>query len=305
MSKVTAHAQVDSRAYAFAYALRKISDFPADFPVTGADFGFVIGVFLPREQTGMFGTPRYPPRILVLTEHHVIIATHPALGRDDVCVPLEKIAVIESGRFLLDGWLTIVTRDARHCFRYNARDSKPVDEFLLKLRELLLPARTGVASDRAVPFGSRLDLKFRNAKAAELDCGECILASFFSPAMRLTTQRWLFRRESWTAADYVAITDRRLLWITDRYDGHRQEFGTMNSYTSRSRLSGGRCTCSDMGCELAFRITEGIAWRVPVPLGSREQAEKFLDEVRQICLPSEQQSSQQTAEAQRRGITNR
>jgi hypothetical protein len=280
MTAVT-NPEVDSRAYAFVYPIRGREHVPADFPVA-IDFDrMVAGIFLPQDQSGWFGKSRYPARILALLPEALVVSTHPSSSEPTVRVRNSDIVAIESGRSLLDGRLTVHTSRASHPCRYNTRDGRHVDKFLFYLRQLTMPEPEGLETT-GVPgwFGSPLDLKFVAAEASELDAGERVLVKFFSPPKQSIDNSWFIATHSWRPGDYVGLTSRRIIWITDRSDGHRSVYGTTSAYAGLRRLSEISLAPGDGegGCELVLSLVGHQGWRVPVPPELREQARLFVDQ---------------------------
>jgi hypothetical protein len=273
------HPEVDSRAYAFVYPVRGREHLPADFLVD-AEFDKVIsGVFLPQEQCGRFNKPRYPAHILLLLPHVLIAATHPSAGVAEVRIPTSNILTIESFRILLDGRLTLSTARTSHQWRYNTREGRHLDGFLFQLRRLTMPGEDKPQKGSAFVFGAPLDLKFASAETSELDPGERVLATFFSPPRRLVRKGWLFATHVWQPGDYIALTSRRILWITDRDDGRRAEYGTISRYASIRNLLGLELSSRDDTSELTVQLSASLCWPIPVPADLRTQAVAFVNEV--------------------------
>jgi hypothetical protein len=123
----------------------------------------------------------------------------------------------------------------------------------------------------AVHRGERLDIKFANAVEAELDAAETVQLQVFQPPEELPPSGcWLARRRS-VAGDLLALTDRRLLWITDREKGFRSLYGSIASYAPLDALSH-IALISD-----SFRVDlkGGPAWQVPIAPAYRQAAEEL------------------------------
>jgi hypothetical protein len=272
--------EVDSRAYAFVYPICSREHLPADFVVDAEFNRLIAGVFLPQEQCGRFNKPRYPAHILLLLPDVVIAATHPSAGAPIVRIPTSEVLAIESFRILLDGKLTLNTAQSTHQWRYNTREGRHVDEFVFHLRGMIMPEDDRVQNASPFVFGSRLDLKFTSAEASELDPGERILTSFFSSPRQSVKRRWLFDTHVSQPGDYLALTSRRILWITDRDGAHRSEYGTISTYAPLKNLLGMRVTDRDVDCELNVEFRRGLRWTIPIPADLRARTAAFVDEVR-------------------------
>jgi hypothetical protein len=84
-------------------------------------------------------------------------------------------------------------------------------------------------SGRGCCVECRNTIKFANALAAELDSAETLLMKVFQPP-EVRPGRWLLSRRRMIAGDLLALTDRRVLWITDRDRGSYSRFGSIASY---------------------------------------------------------------------------
>lgn len=258
---------VDSRAYAYAYLLRTTGDLPADFPV---DREFTLGLFLPQEQAGRFGRPRYPARILLLERNELWLYVHPSLGEAEIAAPLSGVLVMETEKFLLDCNVKFVLWDREYDVPYSARDEDRVSEFIFVVKQRILKPATLTVFVDAAKFGDSLTLAFANFERQELLVGEVVIAGLFiAPKKQLV--KGLFRdTATWQPAEYIALTNRRLLWMTDRFEGFRHEYGVHCRYCGIRRVR-----------ELALRDTElvvGIgtqSWKIEVGSAYREPAEQF------------------------------
>jgi hypothetical protein len=274
------NSEVDSRAYAFVYPIRGPEHLPADFWVQVEFHDLIFGIFLPQERCGWLNRPRYPARILLLLPNVLIAATHPSAGEAEVRIPISEILTIEVMRILLDGRLTVNTATSTHQWRYNTREGRHVDQFLFHLRQLVMPQDTNPRKARSVMCGSPLDLKFAAAETSELDPGEHLLVSFFCASRQSIVKHWFFDTQVSQPGDYVARTSRRLLWITDRNDGHRAAYGTISTHTSWNNLLGMTLAEREGALELTVQLRGGLRWRIPVHVDLRQAAAAFVNEVR-------------------------
>ena len=196
---------------------------------------------------------------------------------------------------LLKGWLRFIGSGFDYSVRYNTRGTPSVCEFMTRFRgeylcgvvngfvagdaavraleagadTLLTPADADVAiravgvrpcDSHEVRLGERLDIKFANALEAELDSAERVqLQVFQPPEERAPKRRWL-RRTRPGAGDLLALTDRRLLWITDREKGFRSRYGSIASYTPFDAATNVALTADHLQVDLPG----GVAWHVPV-----------------------------------------
>ena len=96
---------MDSRDYIVAFELGSTADCPPDFELPPNMAGFNAGLFLPRDDPDWFGRSFYPPRILLVKDATLHIASHSSTGEGPRQFPIERIASVESGHMLLKGWL--------------------------------------------------------------------------------------------------------------------------------------------------------------------------------------------------------
>jgi len=259
-----ANVDVDSRHYAFAYELHSIEDVPLDFGARAPVPEFLAGLFLPRDKPGWFGHSSYPPRLLLLTEGGVVILPHPSAKESAQPFALERLCFIESGHILLTGWLRFAACDFDRTLCYNTRDWKPVEAFMQRLRANFPDACAAGSGQTSVNLGDALDLKFGRALSAELDAGEVVRAALFRPA-REFAGKLLIRRRRWTAADLIALTTRRLIWITDRYNGGYSRYGSIARYAAARSVA--RMERAREGGARILRVTFHScehAWVIPL-----------------------------------------
>jgi hypothetical protein len=69
------------------------------------------------------------------------------------------------------------------------------------------------------------------------------------------------------------------MWITDRYRGRHEPYGTITTFAPLKALSGYACTPSQTGMCLAITLKSGLVWRVRVPGDLEDEARAFVQEV--------------------------
>ncbi len=269
---------IDSRDYIVAFELRSTDDCPPDFELPYSVAGFETGLFLPRGDRDWFGRPSYPPRILLLKDGALHIFSHPSTGEQPRQVAMDQIASVESGHILLKGWLRFTGAGFDHSVPYNTRGFRSVFRFMRRFRDELLRGGLRLANS-PVPFGEGLDVKFANALALELDSGESVLMRAFQAPTQMVSRTWLLPRHHWIAGDLLALTSRRLLWITDRERGSHSRYGSVASYAPFDAVLGINLTSGRSGHILQVGLNDGSSWQVPIPLNSpwdcRRIAEDF------------------------------
>jgi hypothetical protein len=246
----------DSRHYAIAFALRSAEDCPLDFELPES-IAFDSGILLPRGDS-------WPPRILLLAGGALTVVTHPSAGEPKRHWELGEIGAVESGHMLLKGWLRFAGRGFDNTIRYNTRGAPAVERFLRRFRAQFLPS-AGLGDVPKVHCGAALDIKFANALEWELDAGESARAQFFQPAEHSKKKR--------LAGDLWTLTDRRLLWITDRDKGFRSRYGTIASYAPIAKVS----RVAFAGEELQVDLNGAPAWQAPIEAAYRGAAEEFAN----------------------------
>src|SRR5580700_311395 len=220
---------IDSRHYIVAFELRGEDDCPPDFQLPSSLTSFDAGIFLPRDPPDWFGRSLYPPRLLLLNGNALDIVSHPSTGEPPCRWLMEQIFSVESGHMLLKGWLRFTGSGFDYTIRYNTRGFGSVFRFMQRFRNKLLPG-TEPRGDRTIHRSAGLDIKFANALEREMDIGETILMQVFQAPKEVTFRSWLIPRRRWIAGDLLALTSRRLLWITDRERGFYSRYGCIASY---------------------------------------------------------------------------
>lgn len=278
---MAASSTVDSRAYAFVYPLRGPQDLPADFCLHADLRSLRSGIFLPQDQAGWFSKPRYPACVLLLLSDGLVMAAHPSSREAEIRIPLPDLVAIESSKMLLDGRVLFHTAGHRHTYRYNTRDARHVDEFLFYLRQALMEESLTCKSGLRC-FGSPLDLKFSAAESRELDGCEQLVLRFFNPPPHSMGKSWVFRRAHGESGEYVGVTTRRLLWISDGHEGGRDLYGTIARYVRLSRVRGVSLTCHENRCELRVPIEDHLQWAIHLTPDLHDEAEAFTRELRRL-----------------------
>jgi len=268
-------AQVDSRQYIIAYAVPSIAECPSDFSLPAGLEHFKAGVFLPRDDPDWFGRSSYPPRLLVLTSDTVCIVPHPDSNGESSNFRIDDICFVASGHFLLKGWLRFAGRGSDCTLPYNTRGLPSVQEFMQRLREVLLEEAPGFPAP-GTRLGADLDIKFSNAVIRELDRSESRVAVFFQPPEDLRSSQWFTARRSRAPGDVLVLTPGRLLWITDRDRGSHSRFGSVASYAPLRALRaiGFGPDRNDPVLQVSLQGDRG--WDIPIRRKNLEDAEAFV-----------------------------
>jgi hypothetical protein len=185
-----------------------------------------------------------------------------------------QISAVESGHMLLKGWLRFAGSGFDYTAGYNTRGCPAVDGFMARFRRDYLrgPSRDACPVHR----GERLDIKFANALEAELDGAERVQLQVFQPPAELPSRGWWLGHRRSAAGDLLALTDRRLLWITDREKGLRSLYGSIASYAPLEAVS----HITLISDSLQVDLKGGLAWRVPIAPANRQAVEELAALVR-------------------------
>ncbi len=265
---------INSRDYIVAFELRTMDDCPPDFDLQPSIAGFDTGLFLPRGDSDWFGRPSYPPRILLLMGGALHIIAHPSAGEPPRQFAVEQISSVESGHMLLKGWLRFAGPGFDYTVRYNTRGIPSVLRFMRRFRDQVLCGAQPRVTPEVHP-GAGLDIKFGNALSREMDSGETVLVQFFQPPSEVKSGSWWLPRHRWMAGDLIALTGRRLLWITDRERGSYSRYGSIASYAPFRAVRSIGLTSGRGGDILQVTLNDGSAWRVPMASESRRVAGYF------------------------------
>jgi hypothetical protein len=245
----------DSRDYIVAFELNSTNDCPPDFELPSSMAAYDTGLFLPRGDRD--------PCVLLLKDDTLHIVSHPSTGEAPRRCAMGQISSVESGHMLLKGWLRFSGSGFDYTIRYNTRGIGPVLRFMRCFRDGLL--RGGPHGTSVADAGGGLDIKFGNALALEMDSEETVLVQVFQPPREV-------RRHHWLAGDLLALTSRRLLWITDRERGFYSRYGSIATYAPLEAVAG---VAADRGADfLQVELKDGSAWRIPRSAG-REIADEF------------------------------
>jgi hypothetical protein len=115
--------------------------------------------------------------------------------------------------------------------------------------------------------------------ALELDSGESVLMRVFQSPSEMISRDWLLPRHHWLAGDLLALTSRRLLWITDRERGLHSRYGTIASYAPFDAVLSIDLTAGRGGHILQVGLNAGSTWQIPIardsPLDCRQVVKDF------------------------------
>jgi hypothetical protein len=275
---------IDSRDYIVTFELSSIEDCPADLRLPPELGGFEAGLFLPRDDPDWFGRSAYPPRVVLVRERHLHVIAHPSAAEPHWECPLEDLVAVEAGHMLLKGWFRFTGCAFDKILWFNMRGYRAVSRFICQFRQRWLgEPEADPATNRTAAGDPELGVKFGNALSAELDRGETSRSLLFQPSRAFRRRRWFLPRVRRTPSDLVALTGRRLLWISDRDRTSYAPYGTVTSSMRLNRVAGANVISTADGCTLEIRTAAGITWNIPLAGDRRDETDAFASELNSIA----------------------
>ncbi len=271
--------------YAHAYLIDRPGHLPTDFRVK-VDFAkLVCGLFLPPRRHGRFAVASCHARILLLFPDMLAVVSHPFTGSSRVDIRIEEIVVIEQRRLFPDASITIRASDAVQEWPYDMHEEGFVGEFLSHLRHLLL---TNQPAERPLVrgiFGEPLDHKFGCGESDNLGRSEALAARFFSAPTTTIRKGWFFRTKVLLIpGEYLALSSRRILWLSDQIDGVYRPSGMIAKYAPARHISEIRFSRQGDTCEINLDFFANIRWSVPIQPDFCDDAESFTKQTRELLL---------------------
>lgn len=274
---------VDSRWYRFGFSLSKPEDAPRDFPIPQTASIFSAAFFMPGESHSSYDKGIYPPRIFTLSGDEIAIYAHPSSEESPFIFRIPELISIESAKLLLFGYIKFQTETSTHLFRYNVVEKRYMDSFLACVRDLwLAPERTtGYQTDN--PQFENLTLRFRYALKKELDPQEEYQAHVYLEVKNEHRGKSLFRSSAHArqqiSGDMLILTNRRLLWITNRIAGMHESYGYIARYIPHRRVKSFVLERDATASTLTCNIDGGEPWNIIVPNDYAVSAEEFSTDV--------------------------
>jgi hypothetical protein len=138
--------------------------------------------------------------------------------------------------------------------------------------------KMGIAS-RCMSFGKALDIKFEHAERTTLEREEQVLARFFSPSYEKKYRAWeLFPVKSREGGDYIAVTNLRLFWITERNQNCPERAESILRYAPLANVVDVSVHHTGRNWGVICRFRGGTCWCVPLPAEQSGDAAAFADE---------------------------
>ena len=267
--------EVDSRDYILPLEILNIRDVPADFCLPAEWTRFEAGLFLPRDRPDWFGRSAYPARILLLSRDKLFALPHPSTREGPAVCGLKEISFVESGQMLLRGWMSFRASKFDCTTPYNRCGYRPVCRFMRRFRVAWLPDRS-VRTEPPIEFGDTLDCKFKYALAEELDPAERSVAGFFQAPREVRVKKFCFSQLRWDAGDLIALTPRRVLWITDRDSSGYARYGTIARSAPISAVRSIQLISVTEPPSLEVAFEAGPSWIVPLRAENLESVGEFV-----------------------------
>lgn len=269
---------MDSRDYVYAFDIQGLNGAPADFELPSGISNPIAGVFLPQAAPDWLGRRKYPARILLATEEALWVIAHSTACVLPARILLRDLEALECARFLLLGWIGLHTGIGEHVLAYNQRSCDVVDRFLLGIKARWMPRELRFCRVPKQTFGAALDQKFNFAWSSEaIDEHEYPLIRYFQPTT-VHRRRWFFyRRESWSAGDLLVLTERRVLWIAERYGTVYAPYGIVSRSAPLSSLRGFHPCMFNNQPSLECDLSSGRTWRFQLATGLESEARRFTD----------------------------
>ena len=264
-----------TQQYSHAYLIQRPDHLPTDFPVN-ADFAKLIcGLFLPSRRRGKFGVASCPARILLLFPDSVAVVAHPSTGSPRADIQIDDIVVIEQRRLLLDASISIRASDVVQEWPYDVHEEGFVGEFLSHLRHLFLTNQPAERTLGRSVFGEPLDHKFGCGESDHVDRSEALTARFFSAPSTMIRKRWLVRTNVLVPGEYLALTSRRILWLSDQIDDNYEPRGIMSRFAPLRQVAEINVGNQNGTCEIVLTLFCGIHWRLPIQADFYGEAKSF------------------------------
>lgn len=274
---------MDSRDYISAFLINAVADVPGDFESLPEIPDLIAGLFLPQSELDWLRRRAHPARVLLLTSGALWVIPHSQSKDQRLRIPLRDLQILECGRILLLGWIGLRWGDLQQRLSYNRRGSPAVEKFLTRLKARWLTDtgnQTKIEAPSHGDYGAVLTGKFKHALATEMiDDVERPLIRFFHPSIRRVRRRF-FRYETWSAGDLIAVSQRRVLWITERRATMFEPYGTVSYSAPLAELLDVDCCPVERGLQLRVRLRSGQSWQFPFENSDEADAQSFAHAIR-------------------------
>jgi hypothetical protein len=260
-----------------SYLMRQVSDLPGWCQVSNSNEPFTIAIYFPSITAGTMRHETAGRQALLLFKSYIALARLGSVP-DLRWIPLGSVEFVESGSLISERWFSIATSDSTYRFQYRICDEACVQMFLYDLRRRLMTGGAAPGLAQGITCGSPLELKFACAETDELDPEEPVLIRFFSPHVRTVERhKWFWQRDVWLPADYLALTTRRLLWLSDRHNGQTATGGVIARYCPLGASTRIKMEREKDRWEARVWFASASTWRIPVADGLMKPICRFME----------------------------
>ncbi len=234
--------RVSSTQYRFSYQIRSAEDLPTDFHLAGQDIVFETGIFVPQDHCpDPYKGNSHPDRVFLLLGHSLTIYAHPTARQAAILIDFNDLQMVEHGGFLLFCWIRLFTSTSNHTFIFSSESNHVVDRLLKEIRRTWLSESISESPllEEVQATTAAFTFKFQKRLDKELDIDETVRRTLFIPPKRIGQRNHLFHKVLHIPGDLLAITSRRVLWITDRECGgeSRELYGSIARYAPIAKVS--------------------------------------------------------------------
>jgi hypothetical protein len=254
----------DSRRLRSEYQLNAASDIPQDFPIPISVWR--AAVFIPGETQEDPQFLAFPPRIYVLTCDTLSVFSHPTFKEAPLVVPLCEILEVELQKSSFIGILQLWRKDNFLRFHYNSVHQKPMNGFLRELRFMWLGCGHEGTIQTSIPIpASFRNLRYRSCYALRTELGsrEALYRFCFQAALPLRRKQWSFKPPSAIREWLLAVTDYRIIVISDSGITRRGTGEVTIRYTATSNLKAIEILeTPSVNDRLSLRFEHGRSWEL-------------------------------------------
>jgi hypothetical protein len=270
---------VDSRCFASVFPLSNASDLPRDFELAEdlARFSFGVSPAV-RDSTSATASPADCDSFVPMPSGDSgawrEASDYPAV--ESSIRRVRALSVARLDRFHYQRANEQVPVQHGKKVRHRRTDAQ-IDHYV-GTGELLF---AGLA--RSAGGGPRSEVSLRRSRCAWSP--RTILTRIFSRTRVSSSQVLDGRPPHRNAGDYLAITSRRLLWITERNRGCYEPHGSILRFAPLKNLTDIFVHCSGRNSGFFCRLKGGTLWYIPLESQGIDQGYWFADQAHQIIRP--------------------
>lgn len=259
-----------------AYLFYNAADLPRGFVFPQTREQLVMGLYLPTTHSPV--SIRAAAQVLLLLESCIIVGEHPAISGRERIVPLIRLSSMEIGRLIGERWFAMCSDGTAVVCPYSIADQQAVRTFLHEVRRRTMLPISWLGFVGSTSFGMPLTVKLAWALDEELDSTERVFVSFFNAHHRdARAHDCPTSSELSPPADFLGITRRRILWITDRHNQQRQLGGVIARYAPILHMPKIVISAGENTRALLVTVAHGVTWQVPLSSEWACPAQDFVD----------------------------